>query len=145
MYPEIVQVEYSDRHSETTEFGDLSKLSEFTEQIQVEVTEKIQAKVKPESVQMASPAPNAAPAVPEENEAPDTEPKDTQSKRGRKTGDRLYIKATLHGKDTLDAETYSEDHRLVAVQGNADPEDGVKWYKYAGKSNPSGSKFACLS
>ena len=101
--------------------------------------------MKPKSVQMASPAPNAAPAAPEENEAPDTAPKDTQSKRGRKTGDALYRKPTLSGKDTLDAETYSEDHRLVAIQGNTDKEDGGKWYKYAGKSNPSGSKFACLS
>ena len=94
---------------------------------------------------MASPAPDAAPAASEENEAPDTEPKDTQSRRGRKAGDMLYRKPTLPGNDKLDAETYSEDHRLVEVQGNADPEDGGKWYKYAGKSNPSGSKFACLS
>ena len=80
---------------------------------------------------------NAAPAAPAENEAPDTAPKHTQSNRGRKTGDTLYREPTLPGKDTLDAETYSKDHRLVAVQGNTDKKDGGKWYQYAGKTNQS--------
>ena len=115
-----------------------------------EFTEQIQAGVEPNSVQMASPAPNAAAAAPTENEAPDTAPKDIQSKRGRKTGgrktsDRLYIKLALPGKDTRDAETYSEDQRLVTIQGNTDKEDGGKWYKHAGNGNPSKSKFACLA
>ena len=55
--------------------------------------------------------------------------------RGRKAGDKLYR--------IPDIGTYPDAHRMVAVQANADEDEGGKWYARLHKSAPSSSK--CLA
>jgi hypothetical protein len=58
-------------------------------------------------------------------------------KRGRQQGDKLFVCPELD----VAKNSWPEAHRLVAVQGIGDTEDGGMWFTRVNKSGPSSSKL----